>query len=142
MKSVLKTDEDIMSMIWIFVFSIKFRMQNVHFFWGIIITFIFKTQNLSLSNRRNFHMDSISIIFCMKKNKLSQPAPIWDGCKVWLLDAVHRNTNEKCPTLLKILMFNECFGKYRLNMPFLTISDDVFTFVSMPCQLQHSNTVF
>ena len=52
---------------------------------------------------------------CEKKNKLSQPAPIQDEISVRLSNAVYGNINEKC---FKTLIFDRCFGKYRLNMPF------------------------
>ena len=54
-----------------------------------------------------------------KKNKLSQPAPILDEISARLSDAVHRNLMKNAPFFFKTLIFNRCFGKYRLNVPFL-----------------------
>ena len=78
-----------------------------------------------------------------KKNKLSQPAPILDEISARLSDAVHRNLMKNAPFFFKTLIFNRCFGKYRLNVQiFWTKSEASFTFLNMLCQLHHSDTVF
>ena len=55
-----------------------------------------------------------------KKNKLSQPAPILIKISARLSHAVYRSKINEHSLL--------CLAKYRLYMPFETISDAAFTF--------------
>ena len=57
-------------------------------------------------------------LFLDAQGKAKFLALILNEISVQLSDSVHRNINEKCVIFLKTLIFDERFGRYRLNVPF------------------------
>ena len=67
-------------------------------------------------------------LFLDAQGKAKFLALILNEISVQLSDSVHRNINEKCVIFLKTLIFDERFGRYRLNVPFCDdILDAAFT---------------
>ena len=93
---VLKTDNDFLSMTWILVASIKFRMWNCPFLWR-------ETKNISFAKLKIFHKIILKFYYGFnehnsmyeKKNKICQADSILEKVSVTLSDAVHRNMKEK-----------------------------------------------
>ena len=100
------------------------------------------SQNFSQGNPRNF----ITVCFNQhnlkykQKNKLPQPAPILHKISIRLSAAVHCNIMKSAPLFFKSLILYGCFGKYKLNVPFETISDVLFTFYNVPRKICHSDS--
>ena len=64
-------------------------------------------------------------LFLNAQGKAKFLALILNEISVQLSDSVHRNINEKCVIFLKTLIFDERFGRYRLNVPFTRICPDL-----------------